>query len=188
MPVGELMKDEVRSLATGAGLSSADRRESQDVCFVPRGDTEAFLRQAAPEMVRPGPIEDLNGQVIGEHRGVGLYTIGQRSGLGISRPAPTYVVRIDAARNALVVGEEGDLFSSELTASDVNWVRGRAPSYEFRALGKIRYAAPPTPCAVSVRGSAVSVVFDTPQRAVAPGQSVVLYDGDIVLGGGVIDG
>lgn len=187
MPVGGMTKDEVRGIARDAGLTAADRIESQDVCFIPRGDTEAFLRRTAPELVRPGPIEDLEGRAVGEHRGIGLYTIGQRSGLGLSRPVPSYVVRIDAERNVLIVGEENALFSSELTASEVNWILGRAPSDEFRALAKIRYAAEPAPCTVTVRGKGLSVFFDRPRRAVAPGQSVVLYDADVVLGGGIID-
>jgi tRNA-specific 2-thiouridylase len=166
----------------------AGRAESQDICFVPRGDLESYLRQMMPEMVRPGPIEDLAGRVIGEHRGIGLYTVGQRSGLGLSRPRPTYVIAIDAARNALRVGDDADLFSGDLAASDIKWIAGAPPAETFRADAKIRYAAEPQPCSVSLVESGLRLTFDEPQRAIAPGQSVVLYDGDVVLGGGRIDG
>jgi tRNA-uridine 2-sulfurtransferase len=188
MPVGGMSKEEVRRVAREAGLSVADRLESQDVCFVPGGDMAPFLRRTSPEAVRPGAIEDLTGRVLGEHRGIGLYTVGQRSGLGLSRPRPTYVVAIDAGRNVVIVGDEEDLFSSELTASDVNWIGGRPPAGSFRAEAKVRYAATPEPCDVSVTAAGLRLRFDVPQRAIAPGQSAVLYEGDTVLGGGRIDG
>jgi tRNA-specific 2-thiouridylase len=186
MPVGTMTKTEVRDVARAAGLSVSERAESQDVCFVPDGDVAAFFRLMMPEATRPGPIEDRDGNVLGEHRGITLYTIGQRSGLGLSRPRPTYVVRIDAARNAVVVGDDEELFSRELTASSLNWIAGVPPAREFRAEARIRYAAEPAPCTTRVDGGILAVSFDEPQRAVAPGQSVVLYDGDTVLGGGVI--
>jgi tRNA-specific 2-thiouridylase len=188
MPVGGLTKEEVRDVARGAGLSVSDRPESQDVCFVPGGDVEAFFRMMRPEAMRPGPIEDTDGSVLGEHRGIALYTIGQRSGLGLARPRPTYVLRIDAARNAVIVGEDEDLYSRKLTASSLNWVAGAPPAPEFRTTAKIRYAASPMPCDVVVDGDRLTLRFDEPQRAIAPGQSAVLYDGDVVLGGGTIDG
>ncbi len=188
MPIGDLTKTEVRGAARAAALSIAERPESQDVCFVPDGDVAAFFRLMMPEAMRPGPIEDLEGNVLGEHAGLALYTVGQRSGLGLSRPRPTYVLRIDAARNAVVVGDDEELYSSELTASDLNWIAGAPPAREFRTEAKIRYAAEPTSCTASLDGERLGLTFDRPQRAVAPGQSVVLYDGDTVLGGGVIDG
>jgi tRNA-specific 2-thiouridylase len=187
MPVGGLTKEEVRDVARDAGLSVSDRPESQDVCFVPGGDVEAFFRMMRPEAMRPGPIEDVDGSVLGEHRGIALYTIGQRSGLGLARPRPTYVLRIDAARNAVIVGEEEDLYSRELTASRLSWIAGAPPAPEFRTTAKIRYAASPMPCAAAVEGDRLTLSFDEPQRAIAPGQSAVLYDGDVVLGGGTID-
>ena len=187
MPIGAMLKSEVRDVARTAGLSVSERAESQDVCFVPDGDVGAFFRLMMPEAMRPGPIEDGEGKVLGEHRGIALYTIGQRSGLGLSRPAPTYVVRLDAARNAVVVGDDAELFSLELTASRLNWIAGAPPAREFRADAKIRYAATPSQCVAVVENGRLRLVFDEPQRAIAPGQSVVLYDGDVVLGGGVID-
>jgi tRNA-specific 2-thiouridylase len=188
MPIGGMTKTEVRDAARAAGLSIAERPESQDVCFVPDGDVAAFFRLMMPEAMRPGPIEDLEGNVLGEHGGIALYTVGQRSGLGLSRPRPTYVLRIDAARNAVVVGDDEELYSSELTASDLNWIAGAPPDTEFRADAKIRYAASPCPCTAVLEGERLRLRFEEPKRAIAPGQSVVLYDGDVVLGGGVING
>ncbi|MCK5596569.1 MAG: tRNA 2-thiouridine(34) synthase MnmA, partial [Candidatus Eisenbacteria sp.] len=188
MPIGAMTKPEVRDAARAAGLSIAERPESQDVCFVPDGDVAAFFRLMMPEAMRPGPIEDLEGNVLGEHAGLALYTVGQRSGLGLSRPRPTYVLRIDAARNAVVVGDDEELYSSELTASDLNWIAGAPPDTEFRADAKIRYAASPCPCTAVLEGERLRLRFEEPKRAIAPGQSVVLYDGDVVLGGGVING
>jgi len=127
MPIGGMTKTEVRDAARVAGLSIAERPESQDVCFVPDGDVAAFFRLMMPEAMRPGPIEDVDGNVLGEHGGIALYTVGQRSGLGLSRPRPTYVLRLDAARNAVIAGDDEELYSSELVASDLNWIAGAPP-------------------------------------------------------------
>ncbi len=186
MPVGELTKDEVRELARRDGLSVAERPESQDLCFVPGGDIAAFMARRLPAATEAGPIEDLSGRVLGEHRGIALYTIGQRSGLGLSLPRPAYVVRLDPDRNAVVVGDETDLLSTCLTSADVHWIAGEAPARKFRAEAKIRYAAPPAAATITLSGNHAHVTFDQPQRAVAPGQSVVFYEGDTVLGGGTI--
>jgi tRNA-specific 2-thiouridylase len=186
MPVGELTKDEVRRCARDAGLPVADRDESQDVCFLPRGDLAELLGSRAPTALRRGPIEDLSGKVIGEHAGIALYTVGQRGGLGLSRPRPTYVVRIDAARNALVVGDEEDLYAGNLVAGELSWIAGVPPGAAFRAAGKIRYASAAAACSVELSGDEARATFEEPQRAVAPGQAVVFYDGETVLGGGTI--
>lgn len=187
MPIGKMTKSEVRAKARAAGLHVSERTESQDVCFVPDGDIASFFRRVAPEAVTPGPIEDASGTVLGEHRGLALYTVGQRSGLGLSLPRPAYVLRIDAARNVIVVGDESELYSSRLKASDACWVAGEPPAESFRSAAKIRYAGEPAPCLVEIAGDGLAVTFDEPQRAVAPGQSVVFYDGDRVLGGAEID-
>jgi tRNA-specific 2-thiouridylase len=186
MPVGELRKEKVRAIARTARLHVAERPESQDVCFIPRGDVAAFLRERCPSAVRPGPIIDRDGAVLGEHRGIGLYTVGQRSGLGLSRSRPSYVLRIAADENAVVVGDERDLMSQALVATDLSWIAGSPPGDAFRAAAKIRYAATPAPCTVTVGADESTVSFDEPQRALAPGQAVVLYAGDAVLGGGTI--
>jgi tRNA-specific 2-thiouridylase len=187
MPIGEMTKPEVRAAARAAGLHVSDRTESQDVCFVPDGDLASFFRRVAPEAVAPGPIENEAGKVLGEHRGLALYTVGQRSGLGLSLPRPAYVLRIDATRNAVVVGEEAGLYSSRLSASDACWIAGEPPARSFRSEAKIRYAGEPAPCSVEAGEDGLEVTFDEPQRAVAPGQSVVFYAGDEVLGGAEID-
>lgn len=187
MPVGEMTKDEVRAAAAQAGLHVAGRPESQDVCFVPGGDLEAFLRERRPDALEPGPIVDLDGTVLGEHGGIALYTVGQRSGLGLSRPSPAYVVRIVAEENTIVVGDEGDLYSSRLTARDLSWIAGRPPGRSFRAQAKIRYAGEPAACRVDLSEGEARVTFDEHRRAIAPGQAVVFYDGDTVLGGGTIE-
>ncbi len=188
MPVGTLTKGEVRDRARSAGLHIAERPESQDVCFAPRGGIAGFLSERLPGAVRPGPIVDLEGSVLGRHRGVPLYTVGQRSGLGLARPRPTYVVRIDAETNTIVVGDDADLLATSLSACDLTWIAGRPPGADFRAAAQIRSAAPPAPAAVSLSDGEARVTFDAPQRAVAPGQAVVFYDGDRVLGGGTIVG
>ena len=186
LPIGGLSKQEVRRRARECGLDVADRPESQDVCFIPRGGIGAFLRERAPNAVRPGPILDLAGDVVGEHQGIALYTVGQRSSLGLSRPRPTYVIRVDPAENAIVVGDEEDLYSRSLAARDLCWTAGSPPAGDFVARARVRYAAPAVPCTVRVDGNEAQVSFDEPQRAVAPGQAVVFYDGEVVLGGGTI--
>ena len=185
-PVGNMAKDEVRALAASEGLGAGTERESADVCFVPRGDPAAFFAARAPRAVVPGPIVDASGTRFGTHRGLALYTIGQRSGLGISAASALYVVRIVPDENTIVVGEDRELHGRSLTARSPSWIAGAPPSARFRALAKVRYGAPKAACAVTVRDDEVAVLFDEPQRAIAAGQAVVLYDEDEVLGGGVI--
>ncbi len=185
MPVGEMMKDEVRSIADELGFAVFAGRESADICFA-SGGLPDFIRAEAPELLASGPVEDLDGNVVGTHEGVALYTIGQRSGLGVALGTPVYVVRIDAARNAVVVGPERELMAGSLSAGDLAWPAGEPPSREFGAWAKVRYAARPAECTVTVDGDEARVAFRDEQRAIAPGQSVVFYDGDIVLGGGII--
>lgn len=185
-PVGGLVKDEVRAIARDSGFAVEAVGESRDICFAQPGQIEALLRERAPGCLEPGPIEGVDGTVLGEHRGIGLYTVGQRSGLGLSRPAPTYVLRIVPERRAVVVGSEADLLSGSLRAEDLSWVAGEPPAERFAASAKIRLASEPAACAVEVRAGEADVRFDRPQRAVAPGQSVVFYRGERVLGGGII--
>ncbi len=185
MPVGEFMKDDVRAIARDAGLPAA-ARESADICFLSGRPLSEFLLKHAPGGVRAGPIEDAEGRVLGEHRGIASYTVGQRGGLGISRPRPTYVIEIVPERNAIIVGDDEDLYCDTLEASELNWPSG-APPARFRARAKIRYASQPVACDVALDGDMMTVRFDEPERAITPGQFIVLYDEDIVLGGGVID-
>ena len=181
-PLAEYSKDEVRDIAQGAGLPVFDKPESQDICFIPAEGHAAFLR-GREAVIEPGEIVDRGGRVIGRHVGIACYTIGQRSGLGISSPAPLYVTAIDAAQNRLVVGEKGELLSEGLAADQVNCLVDVFPE---EAWAKIRYAHRAARCRISYNDDRLIVRFLEPQQAVSPGQSVVLYDNATVLGGGII--
>ena len=181
-PLAGYAKEEVRAIAERAGLPVFDKQESQDICFMPADGHSAFLRSRGAG-IEPGEIVDLEGRILGRHPGIACYTIGQRGGLGISAPEPLYVLSIDAPRNRLVVGAKGDLKSSELTADLVNCLVDAFPE---EAMAKIRYAHRAAKCRISINGGSLAVRFAEPQEAVAPGQSVVLYDGATVLGGGII--
>jgi tRNA-uridine 2-sulfurtransferase len=181
-PLAGYSKDEVRDIARGAGLPVYDKPESQDICFIPAEGHAAFLRGRAV-VIEPGEIVNLEGQAIGRHGGVACYTIGQRSGLGISSPSPLYVTAIDAAQNRLVVGQRKDLLSESLVADQINCLVDAFPE---EAWAKIRYAHRAARCRISRNGDRLAVCFEKPQEAVSPGQSVVLYDDTMVLGGGII--
>lgn len=186
-PVGELTKEEVRAKARTLGLPTADKPESQEICFIPDDDYRSFLRRRIPEGFRPGPIVDREGQVLGAHQGIAAYTVGQRRGLGLSSDHPLYVVGLDAERNAVVVGEEHELETERLVATQVNFIPFDRLEGELRVTAKIRHSHRPAPAMLRPAGAdRVEVVFDAPQRAVTPGQSVVFYQGDLVLGGGII--
>ncbi len=181
-PLAGYTKDEVRGIAARAKLPVHDKPESQDICFIPAEGHEAFLRRRAVS-VEPGEIVDRAGRSIGRHRGIACYTIGQRGGLGISSPVPLYVLAIDGPRNRLVVGPKGELGAAGLEADQVNRL---VDSFPPEAWAKIRYGHRGAACRVSCEGDRLFVRFAEPQEAVAPGQSVVLYDGPTCLGGGII--
>lgn len=183
-PLAELAKDEVRSLAEEARLPVSRKRDSQDLCFLPRaGEPGLFARLGAAG--KPGEIVSVDGEVLGRHGGIFNYTIGQRHGLGLSAPRPLYVVAMDPLRNRIVAGGEEHLYADCLAAA----AQGFLPAERGgRAEAKIRYAHRAAPCRFSLAGDRLEVYFDRPQRAITPGQSVVLYRDDIVLGGGVIEG
>jgi tRNA-specific 2-thiouridylase len=186
-PVGDYPKSEIRALARIFGLPAATRSDSQDLCFLAGEDYRDFIRRNAPQIARPGPILTRAGKMIGEHQGLAYYTIGQRKGLGISSPVPLYVLAKNALTNTLVVGIEAELGSRELIAQDVNWIAGEAPGESFRAQVKTRYTAKEAWAEVTpLDGNKVEVRFDAPQRDITPGQAAVFFDGDIVLGGGLI--
>jgi len=186
-PVGALTKDEVRAHARRLGLVTADKPESQEICFVPDDDYRGFLRRRAPEMFRPGAIVDRRGSVVGTHAGIAAYTVGQRRGLGLATGRPLYVVDLDAERNTVRVGEARDLDSDRVVAEAVNFIACEPPRTPLRVEAKIRHSHRPAAATVcALEGNRAQVVFDTPQRAASPGQSVVFYDGDVVVGGGVI--
>jgi tRNA-specific 2-thiouridylase len=186
-PVGELTKDEVRAQARRLELVTADKPESQDICFIPDDDYRGFLRRRAPEVFRPGAIVDRRGNTLGAHGGIAGFTVGQKRGLGLATGRPLYVIDLDPERNTVSVGEAADLERGRLVATAVNFIACAPPSSPLRVAAKIRHSHQPAAATVhALDGDTVEVVFDTPQRAVSPGQSVVFYDGDVVVGGGVI--
>ena len=187
-PLGEFRKDETRNLAHKAGLVNARKHESQDICFIPNGDYAAFLERWTGRRFPEGDILDLTGRVIGRHRGAVRYTIGQRRGLGVAAEQPLYVVEKDMMHNTITAGPESALYRRELLASNFNWLSIPEPDGPIRAAARTRYRQAENPATVWLCGdSRVRIVFDRPQRAVTPGQAVVLYDGDLVLGGGTIE-
>ncbi len=183
-PLGELTKAEARAVAQGKGLPVAAKAESQDVCFVAEGDLAAFLAPRLGDRAAPGDVVDRDGRVLGRHRGVHAYTVGQRKGLGIAGPEPRYVVAKDGARNRLVLGPRSALLAPGMAVGAATWLTALPPAFD--AAVKIRSTAPAVPCRVEVRGDRAAVAFATPQFAVAPGQFAAFYDGDRVLGGGWI--
>ncbi len=186
-PVGALDKASVREQARALDLPTADKPDSHEICFVPDGDHTAFLEHHGVAH-QGGTIRDVSGQVIGTHAGVHRFTVGQRKGLGLSSPIPLYVVGIDAAAETVTVGPRSALERTTLTASAVNWIAGVAPAPGTRVSARIRYRHPDAPATVvPLDASRVSVTFDAPQSAVAPGQALVMYDGEEVVGGGWID-
>jgi len=186
-PLGELEKRETRQMAEEMGLTTARKPESQELCFVPDDDYSGFIRQKAPEAMRNGTIVNRRGDVLGTHQGVAFYTIGQRKGLGMSAGRPLYVVDLLPESNTLVVGEGDELLSLSLVAEDVNWVSMDPPGGSVEVEAKIRYRSVPVPARASVReDGTLAVEFAEPQRAVTPGQAVVVYQGDAVVAGGTI--
>jgi tRNA-specific 2-thiouridylase len=187
-PVGDYTKPQIREIAAKFGLPTASKKDSQDLCFIGDNDYRRFLRDYAPDVMTPGPIVRKNGEVLGEHSGLANYTIGQRKGLGVHSLEPLYVIAMNPYRNALIVGTQDELGQQMLTAARVNWVSGETPPAPFRAAVKIRYKARPIPAWVEpLPDSRMSVTFDEPLRDITPGQGAVVYDGEVVLGGGVIE-
>jgi tRNA-specific 2-thiouridylase len=188
LPVGTYTKSEVRDLARKFDLPVSDRQDSQDLCFVGDGDYRRFLREHDASAARAGPILDLAGQELGKHRGLSFYTIGQRKGLGLSSREPLYVLSKDPVENTLIVGAREDLGRGGLQARDVNWISGKKPGEVFPAGVKIRYAANSIAALVTpLEQDRAHVRFEEPALGVTPGQGVVFYDGDICLGGGIIE-
>lgn len=188
MPLGEYTKVETRELAEKYNLPVAHKPDSQEICFVPHDDYKAYLRAHNPACLHPGDIVDTEGHVLGHHEGVPLYTIGQRKGLGIAAPHPLYVVDLDMAHNRVVVGGADDVYADGLTAGDLNWIAIDALDRPISVTAKVRYGKREGRAMVEpLEGGRVRVVFSEPQRAVTPGQSVVFYDGDTVVGGGIIE-
>ena len=188
-PAGGLEKTALRAYAQRAGLDVADKPDSQEICFVPDNDYAGFIERLLPDTLPPaGDFVDLQGRVLGRHSGIYRYTVGQRKGLGITFGEPRYVVRIDAGRNEVVLGRGDEVFSGALTAGELSFLDGAPPEAPVRVTARIRYSAKDAPALLTMLPDGrCRVEFDQLQRAVTPGQSVVFYDGDRVLGGGVIE-
>ena len=184
-PLGELSKPQVRAIAEAEGFVNAHKPDSQDICFVPDGDYARVITERTGLTPAPGDFLDPEGRVLGRHRGILHYTVGQRRGLGLSFPEPWYVVRIDPAANTVTLGPKSALFRSSAQVEDFHWISGQAPAGPIRCAAKIRYRHPEQPCLLTpLPNGGVRLDFDQPQRAITPGQSAVVYDGDVVLGGG----
>ncbi len=186
-PVGGYSKAQVREMASELGLSTADKDESMEICFVTDNDYRRFLREHAPQSVQPGPILDKSGREIGRHKGLPYYTVGQRRGLGIAASEALYVVRLDVSKNALIAGTAQELGQRTALAEDVSYVCGSPPIGPTRVRAKIRYRARLAEATWTALGEQrARVTFDEPLRDITPGQAVVAYQDDLVLGGGTI--
>jgi tRNA-specific 2-thiouridylase len=185
-PVGEHTKEEIRAIARSCRLPNAEKPESADICFIPSGDYRAFVGRRVAS--RPGDILDTAGNRLGRHRGIVNYTVGQRRGLPARGGEPLYVLSVEPEANAVVVGPENELLAPGLIADELSFVSGVVPRQPFQAQARIRYASEPAPATVQVRGDSAEVRFCYRQRAVTPGQAVVFYDGERVIGGGTITG
>ena len=184
-PLGTLRKAEVRAIAAAEGFVNARKPDSQDICFVPDGDYARVITERTGLAPEPGDFVDLDGKVLGRHRGILHYTVGQRRGLGLSFSEPYYVVRIDPKANTVTLGPKAALFRSSAETERFHWIAGEPPAAPIRCAAKIRYRHPEQPCLLTpLPDGGVRLDFDEPQRAVTPGQSAVVYDGDTVLGGG----
>ena len=192
-PLGEMQKEEVRDIARDADLYVAEKRESQEICFVPDGKYSEFIDRyldhegRSDEMPTHGKIVNTAGEMVGTHTGIHRYTVGQRRGLGIANEKPLYVVQIERAKNQIIVGEVDELESIEFTAKGVNWVAFDEPSEHVRADVKVRYRHEPAPATIHpLPDKRARIVFDDPQRAITPGQATIFYNGEEVVGGGWI--
>jgi tRNA-specific 2-thiouridylase len=185
LPLGDYLKTNVRKTARSIGLEAAKRQESQEICFIEDKNYFKFIEKLSPVAGEPGPIIDQQGTVLGTHRGIYCYTIGQRKGLGIASPEPYYVTKIDPAKNAVYVGLKEDAEIKRFFVEDVTWLF-KPSSDVFKATVKVRSMMKDKPATIEILDEGVKVTFNDPQWAPAPGQSAVLYDGDIVIGGGII--
>jgi tRNA-specific 2-thiouridylase len=187
LPLGEYHKEKVRERAFQLGLRVHDKPESQEVCFIHDASYHSFLRERLRESIEPGPIVDRQGNVLGTHKGIAFYTVGQRRGLRLAKGRPLYVIGIDRGRNALIVGEEKEVYAHTFTIDSVSWINPREMSSLFSAQVKIRYNHPGSKATVTPKGKGeLEVRFEIPQKAITPGQAAVIYEGDRVLGGGWI--
>lgn len=185
-PLEDYSKDEIRKIAADLGFSTATKKDSQDICFIPNGDYAAVIESLTGKDYKKGDFIDLNGKKLGTHSGIIRYTIGQRKGLGIALGKPMFVGKKDAAVNTVTLCDDNELYSDSLVAKEFNWLK-KPDSAEFTCKARIRYRHIKQPATVTLEGDKVYIKFNEPQRAITPGQSVVLYDDDMVLGGGIIE-
>ncbi len=185
-PLGDYSKDEVRRIAASLGFENAEKKDSQDICFLPDGKYAEFIEKESGKVSLPGNYVDSDGNVLGKHKGIVHYTLGQHKKLGISTAEPLYVCRLNVSDNTVLLGRSEDLFKTDVRIADLHFIDGRDLSEPIRCEAKIRYRHTPADAVLTpVKGGAV-LHFDVPQRAPTPGQTAVFYDGDTVLGGGVI--
>lgn len=188
LPLGEFTKDEIRAIASENGFENAHKKDSQDICFVPEGKYIDVIEKEASKLPPHGEFVDKDGKVRGEHLGIYRYTYGQRKGLGISADRPLYVCDIDVESNKVVLGDNEDLFAKEITVSNVNWIKEPMKEGSFRAKARLRYCHKEQPATIEVLSeNSVRIIYDEPQRAATKGQSAVVYDGDYVVLGGIIE-
>ena len=186
-PLGNMRKTEVRAIAEESGFANADKPDSQDICFVPNGDYARVIEMHTGKQYPRGNFVDKYGNILGWHNGIIHYTIGQRRGLGVSSSRPLYVCDICTKDGNIVLGSNDDLFSHEMNVANFNWISGVVPHGEFRCKAKIRYRQVEQWATVIPTGEdTIHIIFDEPQRAITPGQAAVLYDDELVVGGGVI--
>lgn len=188
LPIGSFTKQRVREIARELELSVAAKPESQEICFIPDDNYPKFLKEYIPQAVKPGPILNEHGSTLGEHRGILFYTIGQRKGLGISAKEPLYVTAIEQGENAIIVGSKQEVYGNELIASGLNWIAIDKLKQPITVKAKIRYRHKEAEAEITPwNKDQVYVKFNQPQMAITPGQAIVFYDGDIVIGGGTIE-
>lgn len=185
-PLGDYTKDEIRALARASALPCADKPESQDICFIENETYAEFIQKNFDYVPRPGNVVDTKGNVLGQHDGLINYTIGQRKGLGIASSKPLYVLSLNKETNEVVLGPKNETFTNSVSIIDVNWISGKAPANNFNCQAKLRYRQSPKDCIAHVTGSKVNLEYPEGIDSVTPGQFAVLYDGDRVLGGGII--
>ncbi|MBQ5346784.1 MAG: tRNA 2-thiouridine(34) synthase MnmA [Ruminococcus sp.] len=185
-PLGSMNKTEVRKIAEENGFINAKKHDSQDICFVPDGKYAEFIERYTGKTYENGDFVDKDGNILGKHKGIIRYTIGQRKGLGLALPAPMYVFKKDLENNKVILGSNDDLFTSELYADNINLITTDRITEPIRIKAKVRYNQKEQPATAEQIGGKLHIVFDEPQRAICKGQAVVMYDGDTVVGGGTI--
>lgn len=187
MPLGKFdSKEKVREIASRFDPHVGGKSDSQEICFIPDDDHSRFLTEQLGDKIQPGEFVSQQGTILGKHKGIVHYTVGQRKGLGLALPKPGYVTGIDPISNRVFIGGAEDVFSDTLTANELNFMPFETLTEPMRVMAKIRYSAPPAPAIIYPEGNLVRVKFDTPQRAITPGQAIAFYDADLLIGGGTI--